>query len=327
MKEFKWFLGILVLMGFIWFFNGGPERASSRDPFINPPAPLGEGGTYDKKGFWESITGGFNRVPNAPQKETETTIGGWANINPYASITDNDDTSSTDESGEPGVYEGLVEIFASSASQTDPDLEYLTIRISNNAKSPIVFNKWVIRSAVTGVSVPIAKASYLPRLGAVNEEQVVRANPGATLIITTGRSPIGSSFRVNKCAGYLSQFQRFSPTIPRQCPRPVNEIPAEYSYGSSPNAFNDSCLDYIERIGICRINTEPLPLSMQPQCQDFITKDLNYNACVSAHSNEEDFYNNEWRIYLKRDSELWKSRRETIELVDPNGIVVDSVSY
>lgn len=309
-------------MGFVWFFSGGPQRASSKDPFINPPAPLGEGGTYDKKGFWESLRGGFVRTPTTPQ----TDVGdGWATIDPYGS---NPDTSSSDESGEKeGIYEDVVEIFASSASHTDPNLEYITIRISPSAKKSIVFDEWILRSAVTGVSVPIAKASYLPRLGAVNEEQVVRAEPGATLVVTTGRSPIGSSFRVNKCSGYLAQFQRFSPSIPRQCPLPVDEIPLEYAYGSSPNAFNDQCLDYIERIGICRINTEPLPLSMQPQCQTFVTKDLNYNACISSHSNEEDFYNNEWRIYLKRDSELWKSRRETIELVDPSGTVVDRVSY
>ena len=319
MAEFKWFLFIILIMGVVWFLGGGPERASSRDPFIHPPNPVGQGGTYSTKGFWNVFRTPFTGS-NDPYEVGFSATDGY---NDY--IQDGEEILYTDLPLEVVEYKKAIELYASYASATDASSEYITISISPRAQNAIIFDGWTLRSNVTGNSVSIAKASYLPRMGAINEEQTIKAYPGDTIIVTTGKSPIGTSFRINKCTGYLSQFQSFSPRLPKQCPRPEDEIPKEYNSG--PNAFNDGCLDFIENIGICRINTNPLPLNMQSQCQDFVTRKLNYNACISDHSNEPDFYGDEWRVYLKRDAELWKSRREIIELVDPSGNVVQSVSY
>jgi hypothetical protein len=45
------------------------------------------------------------------------------------------------------------------------------------------------------------------------------------------------------------------------------------------------------------------------------------------HKNDEDFYDDEWRIYLGRGEELWKNRRETIILKDQAGKIIKEVSY
>lgn len=47
LKDLKWLLIILVVLWFIWFATGGRmHKASTSGPFLNPPAPLDNGGAY-----------------------------------------------------------------------------------------------------------------------------------------------------------------------------------------------------------------------------------------------------------------------------------------
>lgn len=39
-------VGIFVVLGILWFANGGPSRADLRGIFLHPPVPLGTGGAY-----------------------------------------------------------------------------------------------------------------------------------------------------------------------------------------------------------------------------------------------------------------------------------------
>jgi len=327
MDDFKWFFVVFIVLGVVWFFTGGPSRASSKNPFIHEPAPLGEGTTYTKNGFWSMFQFPFSikvdtvnttETKNSEEKNIEKTIAEKKDVSNAI-----DESSAKDES----QYKDTVQLVKASATQTNPDREYLQITISNKSPVPIIIDSWKIRSAITGNQVFVGKASYLPRMGAVNTEYTIKANPGDKITITTGKSPIGSSFRLNKCTGFLEQYQNFYPTLPRVCPRPKDEIPSEYAYATGPNAFNDQCVDFIDRMGVCSINTKDIPLNMQSQCVEFVTKQINYNACITKHSNETDFYDDEWRVFLKRDAELWKDRREVIELIDEKGFVIDSISY
>lgn len=45
---------VLVIVGLwvLWYFTGGPERAEQNaHPFVNPPAPLDNGQTYEAVGY------------------------------------------------------------------------------------------------------------------------------------------------------------------------------------------------------------------------------------------------------------------------------------
>ncbi len=310
MKDLKWFIGVLIALGVVWFITGGPERASSRDPFIHQPNPIGEGGTYNHGGLFRNFSIFPSSGLNVPQDNNELEdIIEDSNVNTVS------------------PYSNGVTMSTSGARADEADDEYITLRIAQNISEPVLLDGWRLRSTVTGTDVLISGASYLPRLGGNNQEYTIRANPGDEIIITTGRSPIGVSFRTNECIGYLEQFQDFYPRLPQQCPYAEDEIPAQYEFGSGPNAFNEECMDIVERIGRCEINTQTLPIDIQPQCREFINKSLNYNGCVDLHSNDSDFYGDEWRVYLGRTQELWKERREVIELVDANNRVIDSVSY
>ena len=95
------------------------------------------------------------------------------------------------------------------------------------------------------------------------------------------------------------------------------------------NGLTDACFEYIERLRRCEAHTRPLPISFtnDPICQEYVSLNVNYNACVDSHKSDWNFYKNEWRVFLGRNQELWKEKRETILLLDEAGKVVDSVSY
>lgn len=219
------------------------------------------------------------------------------------------------------VYKDIVDLSFVNRSN-DPALEYLNIRV-NNTNNPINVTGWTIKSLNSGVSIKIPQATKLFFTGTVNSEQDVYVDSGDVMYLVTGISPNGSSFKVNKCSGYLSQFQTFNPYLYTSCPLPRNE-----NLSSIPKTVNnDACLDYIDAFPSCRIQTENLPANWSYECINFIYSKINYPSCVSTHKEDKDFYLKEWRVYLKRSERLWKDRREKIVLYDNVGKIVDTLEY
>lgn len=204
--------------------------------------------------------------------------------------------------------------------------EYIAIRVNGSATTTIPVTGWTIKSLSSGISVKIPQGTYLFFAGSVNSEQDIYLSANDTLYLITGISPNGVSFKINKCSGYLNQFQNFIPYIPSYCPAPRNE-----NLSSIPRSgYNDTCFDYIDTMPACRIQTDPLPSGSQKwsvECTDFIYKKINYPSCVDTHKNDKDFYQNEWRVYLKRSETLWKNSREDIVLLDQYGKIVDEIKY
>ncbi len=44
------FFAVLGLLIYLWYQNGGPERADLRGIFLAPPPPIGSGGAYGPNG-------------------------------------------------------------------------------------------------------------------------------------------------------------------------------------------------------------------------------------------------------------------------------------
>ena len=229
--------------------------------------------------------------------------------------------------GEKSPYAGLVKMRKSSGTlrTTDVDREYIQLDAGKDNDSKIVITDWKITSSITGRTVTIPEAVHLVFSGSSGSEQPVVLNPGDRAYITTGRSPIGPSFLVNKCTGYYTQFQKFTPSISSKCPLPEDEILA---YTRDQSIFIDNaCMDFVDRMRKCRINTKPLPLTLSFTCQDAIIEEINYSSCVDKHKDDEDFRVPDWRIYLKRDDDLWRDKREVIKILDEEGRTVDYYSY
>ncbi len=285
MEDLKWFIGFLIFFIIAWFITGGISREVA-SPFISPPVPVGQTGTIPK-------TGSLPKDLKAVAEKSGT-------------------------SPLKGVLELSVNNYGSAVSANE---EYITLRLSDSAPSRVLLTGMTIKSEASGHSATIGKGAYLPQQGTVNPEEPVYLEPGGVVYVVTGRSPLGYSLRVNKCTGYFAQFQRFTPSLPIECPYPKTEpLPPP------PNSLSDACLEYIDDMRRCRIVPNP-PEELKEECQRFIRDSFTYPRCVAAHKSDSDFYKNEWHLYLSRDLPLWKSTREVIKLFDATGKAVDTVTY
>jgi hypothetical protein len=221
-------------------------------------------------------------------------------------------------------YHGIVHLNYISRSQS-ADQEYASIRVDQGAASTttVPLAGWTLHSASTGQTVSIPGAAALYFSNSINSESPIVLSAGDTLYLITGHSPNGASFRLNKCSGYLSQFQSFVPYISTSCPAPRDE-----DLSSIPHTVNnDACFDYIDSFPTCRVQTDNLPASWSQQCTKFIYEKITYGSCIATHKNDADFYLHDWRVYLKRTEPIWKDRREEVILSDQNGKIVDDLKY
>src|SRR3989344_2493 len=292
-NDLFFFLFILFVIGVAWFLTGGPEKLSSRNPFLSPPPPLGTGETYGSGTDLFSFLKGNGRQTSSTSTVSKTP-------------------------GATSAFSGNATLRSSSAKAAKPAEEYLTIEIKGQA---VDITGWRLKSQITGREATIGKGAALAYSAQVNPESNIVLQSGEKAIVITGPSPIGVSFRLNKCTGYFSQFQKFTPSLPKHCPTPEEELDL---FG--PRNLPDSCIDFIERAPRCQVVIS-MPTTLSPECIPFITEKLNYNQCVSAHRADSDFIEHEWHIYLNRNEELWKIQREAIDLIDASGKVVSTISY
>lgn len=199
---------------------------------------------------------------------------------------------------------------------------YVRLSAGSQLNQPITITGWKLRSTVTGDEQIISGASSIPYPNTSSLRPVALPRSGK-VIVSTGQSPVGASFRVNKCTGYFAENNStFTPELERMCPAPGEGAPA-----FSTN-FNGACLDYISSLPRCEIpNEDNFPETLTSTCRQYLLTQVNYNSCVTLHQNDADFYKPEWRLYSERPRLLWLSERETIQLLDSSGKIVDTYSY
>ena len=315
MHDAWFFVGIFVFIFLLWIVTGGPlHPIAFTGPKLAQPGVLG-GGTYLS-------------LPRAPFG-----IGG-TNVSLPGSSSGGGSVSGSEASlpvitggvfGAPSLYRSIVRMshYVSSASSADPKNEYIEISIAQNAGVPVDLTGWSLSSAATGNTASIPKGTEVPTSGVVNAAQDIVLAPGARAILISGQSPIGASFRENKCIGYFSTFQKFSPSLPQNCPVPSDDLISFYGSDYIRDPF---CIDQVNQISRCQVTLTP-PNGMSNACQSFVVKYLNYNGCVDAHKNDTDFAGNTWRIYLGRTNSMWRTKHEVVKLLDINGKTVDAFSY
>lgn len=215
----------------------------------------------------------------------------------------------------------------SGLNQDDPNQEYINLSIYLDEKETVKITGWYLKSEVTGYYILIGKAALLPFPSTKTESDVVLQD-GDRVYLVKGFSPIGVSFRTNKCTGYFEENRTFYPSLPTECPRPIDEkLP---TFSSNLDA-NDECINTIERISRCTTKgsafIRDLPDTVPESCKTYITTQINYNTCVALHFNDANFPGNEYHIYLNKFGPLWRKTHDKINLHDQNGLVVDTISY
>jgi len=312
MHDSWFFIGIFVFIFLIWIITGGPVHPLAfSGPTLAQPDVLG-GGTYLSLPRASGNKGtGLVSLPGSSDGKTVSTDLKSSLLNVSA--------------GTASRYRDVVYMqhYVSSAGATNPGDEYISLKVSKNATTPINISGWTLQSDTSGNVVTIPKGTEVPRSGLINASQNIMLSGGDQIMIISGRSPIGASFRENKCIGYFSTFQKFSPPLPQNCPVPENELPALYG----PDYIRDvGCIDYVKTLNRCQATLSP-PINVSGACQSFLEKNLNYNGCVVAHQNEPDFKGSSWRIYLGRSGAMWRPKHEIVRLLDTTGKTVDVFSY
>jgi hypothetical protein len=181
---------------------------------------------------------------------------------------------------------------------------------------------WKLVSKDSGNSVGFPQGTETPRSGRINTLAPITLRPGEQAIITTGRSPVGVSFRENKCTGYFEEHQDFHPALSMNCPTPSQEFSRFYDDGDS----TDTCATYVRSIPYCSTETKATG-NISSSCEQFVEQYLSYNSCLDAHQKDSDFNGFAWRLFLGKGEELWKKEGETITLLDADNKVIDSITY
>lgn len=217
-------------------------------------------------------------------------------------------------------YRDHISLSAAHVWDDDEDTEYLLLSVYGD--DPIDVSGWRIESMVTGNSARIGYGTRLARSSRSDAGHIL-IEPGENAYLITGESPLGTSFHENKCIGYLSQYQTFTPSLPMECPSPLDEM-REFS---DIHLDNDKCYEAVQTIPSCRVVNEDRYGRISSACKNFIDDTLTYGGCVDNHKTDPFFYSGAWHIYLEENDELWRSEREIIRLRDAQDRTVAVLEY
>ena len=233
----------------------------------------------------------------------------------------------TDENRRSPYYGKIIMSGISGLYNDDPNQEYIYLYTNLKKNETIKITGWYLKSEITGYYAVIGRASLLPFPFSKTESYIVLQDRDR-VYLTKGFSPIGISFRTNKCTGYFEEDRTFTPNLPLACPRPEDEKLPRFS---SDYDRNDECVEIIERLPRCATKgsdfIRDLPDTVPESCKTYITTQINYNTCVAKHFSDTDFPGDEYRVYLNKFGSLWRQKHDKINLHDENGLVVDTISY
>ncbi len=145
---------------------------------------------------------------------------------------------------------------------------------------------------------------------------------GHSIFVNSGRSPVGHSFRVNKCSGFLTQFHRFYPQIKVDCPE-SRDITVDY--GQVPFG-DDVCFREITKLKKCETPVE-IPSNISYQCRNLLENQISEKGCTDLYKDDDDFYTKEWRSFLGIENEIWPEKNGVIILFDGENKLVSTMIY
>ncbi|HET9641638.1 MAG TPA: hypothetical protein VFP46_02210 [Candidatus Paceibacterota bacterium] len=311
MEHDAWFfIGVFIFIFLIWIATGGPlHPLAFAGPRLAQPGALG-GGTYLSLPR-APLTVGNSDVALPGSSTGGGSLGGGAGLPGGSALTN------------PSTYRNTVVMsHGVSGAAGDPSSEYILLYVPSGSGVPVDISGWQLVSEATGNASYIPRGTEVPMSGTINAVQDIVLTPGTRAYLISGRSPIGGSFRENKCIGYYSNFQSFYPSLPQNCPTGQNELGSYYA-----DSLRDvACTDYTNRLSRCQAVLTP-PTTVSSACQNFLVKYFNYNGCADTHRSDADFLGDTWHIYLGRTTPLWRSSHELVKLLDREGAVVDAFTY
>lgn len=308
-SDIQWFLGVIVIIGVLTYMGWSTRKGGS---FFSP-ATSTVAAQYD--------TGTAPESPVPKTKELEVAEQIQKAQNEVTKLQEEIKQAKADADASP--LRGKLSVSSASRGNKASN-EYVVIRASDSNTAPVSITGLTLRGVVSRLSAAIPKAWRLPYPGTPSGSGTITLAPGEFAYIITGRSPNNMSFLINKCTGFFAQSAEFNPSLPNECPSPAQE-----ALQSNAAELSEDCLDYLASFPGCTNPPDALPehLKNDGSCHAYVFNKISYNRCVALHKNEPDFYRGDWRVYLERDTLLWGTKRETIELVDANGKLIGAYNY
>ncbi len=305
----------LLVFGVLWAMSGGLTDALDYARTISNPIDLLIGG---------EATGTPFALPGQPDYISGPDLG-IADSNYENAVYDTnlglDDQAPVSQNpatyGDTSPHSGSVHL-SSGETGGPASEEYFEIDADPTLTAPVSLSGWSVQSAYSGARYPIPPAAPLFAQGVVNAVKPVSLDPGGSAIVSSGVPPTGVSFRENSCAGYLAQFQEFTPPIQARCPSASAMIP---DTPENRQSLGDSCFDFIGSLPSCTF-PQQAPAGVSPACASAVADALSYNSCVNRHQLDGNFYGSTWRLYLGSAQPLWREH-DIIRLLDERGEVVD----
>lgn len=276
----------------------GPLAIGARDSAIQNPQPIAE-------------SRGVSR-PVTPFRSFDS------------SLRDRTGTTATTIQPKPGysLYEGIVSISRVQRS-TNQAQEYAIIRngnFFNRSEAPVSLHGWTVESRKSG-KIKIPDAEEIPLIDAAT--QPIMLSSGGEIIITSGVTTFGRSFRENACTDYFSQNHSFTPSLESCSPIPFD------SRNLFDRGYNSECVDFVKNIPRCRIPTIPYEKSARigNGCIEHIIDTYGYAGCIARFRDDKTFFKNIWRVFLNQPASLFDTLHDRVILRDNNGLIVDEFEY
>ena len=230
--------------------------------------------------------------------------------------------SSSERRFQASPYAGQIEFLdvTRNIGKSNANDEYVIIAVADGVREPINISGWSITDFSSRTLHEIGDGVEL--FGDVNRGGDIILQGRDYAFITSGRSPVGFSFRVNKCSGFRTQYKTFTPSLKTTCVNPEDEFLKDKSI-----PFTDSaCFEVVESLPRCEAVVR-IPSSVSRACATFLRETLTESGCVKNHQNDADFFTSEWRIFLGRNRSLWSKENNAIYLLDANDRLVASLVY
>jgi len=183
---------------------------------------------------------------------------------------------------------------------------------------------WRIEGENGGFTIPQGTEKYDPSYNLLPSENVFRQdiilNYYDLVYLSSEKNPLGRNrdFRLNKCFGYLKNYYNFPVDFYGNCPLSQRE---------DVFSLEDCCQKYILELGQCEEPNywENPWLYSYTNCVNYVNNNLNYTGCYRNHSNDEDFLQDDWYIYMDRN--FVGRGIDTFYLRDKSGLLVDKYEY
>ncbi len=315
----KWVGAAMILsLVALWLWQGGYWKIADYANII--PNPL-EATSTDML-FQLPGQPQFFEIPDTTSGENEMEYGAADYEDPSDALYQEQSFGPQPDT-EQSPYAGFVDLQIGGAQSSDPSDEYVVLLASQFAAVPIPVSGWSVRSALSGMraTIPLAASPFYQ--GVVNSVGPIMLRSGERVVLSSGASPVGISFRETTCTGYLAQTQRFSPSLSNSCPRPTTLLPRT---SENEARYGASCVNFVERLAQCSYPTL-IPNDVSQSCRAYLSNTFTYSGCMRAYGSGETQNLNSWRAYETSSSELWGNSHDTLVLLDGEGRVVTTLRY